>query len=84
MKELIELRKKARGLDPIIRIGKNGLTEGIVIQIRKALAARTMIKIKFLPSYMDVHDVEKAALELASRVPCKVIDHIGGVVVLYA
>jgi RNA-binding protein len=80
VRRVIELRKQARNLDPIIRIGKNGLTEGVLNQIKLALEKRKLIKIKFLKSYEE--SVDDAATKIASELHCTLINKIGKVVVL--
>ena len=37
MEDIIKLRAKAKLLEPLIRIGKNGLTEGAVNEIKQAV-----------------------------------------------
>ena len=48
MKTTKELRKEAKSLDTIIRIGKGGIKESLVNEILKTLKNRKLIKIKIL------------------------------------
>lgn len=43
-KERAELRSQAHALDPIVHIGKEGITENVVAQTDDALTARELIK----------------------------------------
>jgi len=42
------LKKKAHNLEPIVRIGKDGLNQNIVQSILDAIASRELIKVKIL------------------------------------
>ncbi|MCL2793652.1 MAG: YhbY family RNA-binding protein, partial [Spirochaetaceae bacterium] len=42
------LTKLSHSVEPIIRIGKNGLTENILIAIDELLTSKELIKIKFI------------------------------------
>ncbi|MEA3514093.1 MAG: YhbY family RNA-binding protein [Nanoarchaeota archaeon] len=78
-----ELRQKAKLIDPIIRIGKNGFSESTIIQIKQLLKKRKLIKIKFLKSFLEDNDKKKAAEELCSKTGAELIDKIGFIVVIY-
>ena len=41
------LRSQAHNLKPVLLIGKNGITDGTIEAVNKALNARELIKIKF-------------------------------------
>ena len=42
------LRSKANHLQPLIQIGKNGLTDAVINQIEEALEAKELIKVNIL------------------------------------
>lgn len=42
------LKKKAHNLEPIVRIGKDGLNENIIKSILEAIESRELIKVKIL------------------------------------
>ena len=48
MKEKIILRSRAKSLQPLVRVGKSGLTESMVGEISKNLRKSKLIKIKLL------------------------------------
>ena len=63
------LKKKAHNLEPIVRIGKEGLNQNIVQSILDAIASRELIKVKILQNceeektviyskLMDIKDFE--------------------------
>jgi len=78
-----ELRQKAKLMNPIIRIGKKGLTEETIVQIKKLLKKRNLIKIKFLKSFIEDTDKKKAVEDLCSKTGAELIDKVGFVVVIY-
>ena len=53
-------KKKARelgtGLDPIIRIGKSGLSDQVIDEIKKHIKKRNLIKVKILKAYITSRD----------------------------
>ena len=46
--ELKELKEQAKNLDPVIRIGKYGVTDNVHQEVEKLLKKRKLIKIKIL------------------------------------
>jgi RNA-binding protein len=81
--EARELKDKARLLEPIVRIGKNGLTDPVVEHICKMLVKRHLVKVKFLRSFLEDNDRKEAASKLAKATESDLLDQVGFVVVLY-
>ena len=82
-KEIKELRSRSKKLEPIVRIGKNGLTEGMLKQLYRLLEQRAMIKIKLLKSSFVGDEKDKFIEELVMKTQSQLVDSIGNVVVLY-
>lgn len=81
-KERAQLRAKANPLEPIIQIGKEGVTDNLITQIDDTLDTRELIKIRVhLETAPDAP--RKFADELADALGADVIQVIGGVIVLY-
>lgn len=81
-KERASLRAKANPLEPIIQIGKEGITDNLITQIDDTLDVRELIKIRVhLETAPDAP--RQFADELAERLGADVIQVIGGVIVLY-
>jgi RNA-binding protein len=75
------LKGMANTMDPLFQIGKNGVTENFVEQLKEALEARELIKIKVLNnSLLDAEDVAK---ELCDRAGCEFVQSIGSKIVVY-
>ena len=74
------LRSQAHNLEPVVIIGKNGITNGTIETVKKALDARELIKIKFR-EYKD----EKQSLshQIAESTESHVVGMIGHTVILF-
>ncbi|MBN2367735.1 ribosome assembly RNA-binding protein YhbY [Candidatus Woesearchaeota archaeon] len=79
-KQIKELRAKAKLLEPIVRIGKKGLTDETIKEIKRHLKKRKLVKVKILKS---TEDRKKIAKELAKKTGAELIDAVGFVVVLF-
>ena len=77
-----ELLKKAKLLEPIIKIGKNGLTDNIIEDIKNHLKKRKLIKVKLLRTFIGEKDKKQIAQEIADKTDSTIIQQIGFVVVL--
>lgn len=77
------LKEKGRYLEPVIRIGKKGLTKEIIIEISKQLKKKKLIKVKFLRSFLENNDRKEASKEIADKTDSKIIEQVGFVVVLW-
>lgn len=80
--QLKELKSKARLLTPIVRIGKSGINDSLVAEVKKHLKKRNLIKIKVLKSFRK-EKLRDVANELAKRTGSELVDSIGFVFVLY-
>jgi len=80
--ELISLRRQARQLKPSVHVGRAGITDALVRQVRQALAHNILVKVRFAGANRD--EIDAAAGALGERVPCRVIERKGFVAVLYA
>ena len=74
------LRSQAHHLEPVVLIGKNGISDGTVEAVNKALEARELIKIKFR-EFKD--NKQSISDEIAASANCHVVGMIGHTVVLY-
>lgn len=81
-KERAAWRAKANSLEPIIQIGKEGITDNLVAQIDDTLDVRELIKIRV---HLETapNAPKEFANEIANRLGADVIQVIGGVIVLY-
>ena len=81
-KERAALRAKANPLEPIIQIGKEGISENLLTQIDDTLDNRELIKIR-----VHLESAPESPKELAQKLSeplgAEVIQVIGGIIVLY-
>ena len=80
-KQRAQLRGIANGIDTIVIIGKDGITENLVKQANDALEAREIIKGRVLENSML--SPREAAEELAPLTRSEVVQVIGTKFVLY-
>ncbi len=80
--KLKRIRSEARNAEPVMRIGKNGITESVAAEVVKLLKKREFVKVKFLHSFTESGDRKKAAEELAAMSNSAIADQVGGIVVL--
>ena len=83
MSSLKELKSKAVELKPIIWIGKSGLTDNAIKEIKLQLKKKKLIKVKFLKSIVKEKNKKELFKELASKTGSRIIHQVGFVVVLY-
>lgn len=81
-KERAAWRAKANTLEPIIQIGKEGITDNLITQIDDTLDVRELIKIRV---HLETapQTPKEFAPQLADALQAEVIQVIGGVIVLY-
>ncbi len=74
---------KARGnrIKASVTISAEDLSEAAVEHVRRAFARRDLIKVRLVTDDRELCD--RAAAELARRVPCHLVQRIGRVALLY-
>ncbi|TWT08277.1 ribosome assembly RNA-binding protein YhbY [Planococcus sp. CPCC 101016] len=75
------LRSEAHHLDPIFQVGKGGVNEAMLVQIKEALEKRELVKISILQNNED--GKEEVAHALAKGTKSQLVQLIGHTVVLY-
>jgi len=73
------LRGQAHSLHPIVHVGKDGVTEGVVSAVGEALLAHELIKVRLHAP----EDKKALAAELGEKAGADVVGLIGHVVILY-
>ena len=80
-KQRAYLKSLANSIDPILHIGKGGISDALVKQADDALEARELIKLKCLEN--SEYSPKEAAEEIAGRIGADVVFSIGIKAVLY-
>ncbi|QNM97506.1 YhbY family RNA-binding protein [Chitinimonas koreensis] len=75
------LRAQAHGLDPVVMIGNNGLTDAVIREIAVNLDAHELIKVRVLGD--DRAQREAWYAEICEALGCAAVQHIGKLLVLY-
>ena len=80
-KQRKHLESLAHELDPVVRIGKNGITPTVVNTVQETLQARELIKVKLLET--APHEKMEVAVKLMEATKCTLVRVIGNIIVLY-
>ena len=80
IRDIKQLRAKAHSLEPVLQIGKGGVTASVVKEILLQLKKRKLIKIKLLKA---AGDRKKLVDEIVSKTNGVLIRSVGRVVVLF-
>lgn len=75
------LRALGQELDPVVQIGKDGITDGLVAATKEALLAHELIKVKVLQEAPI--DRKLAGPELAERAGAALAQTLGRTLLLY-
>jgi RNA-binding protein len=75
------LKAKAKILEPALRIGKNGLTDNVFIEIEKLLKKRKLVKIKILNNCMQ--EPEELVEAVINKSRSTLVSHVGNVFTIY-
>ena len=81
-KERAFLKKLAHNLDPIVRIGKDGIDENVLKSIEEVVKKRELIKVKILQNSSVEFDREMAT-EIAQKTKSVFVDKIGKVLIFF-
>lgn len=69
------LKSLANTANPKIIIGKNGITDNLIIQIDDTLEASELVKLKILNNNLDDHD--ELIKEILERTNSDFVSHVG-------
>lgn len=75
------LRVLANGLKPIITIGKNGLSENVLLELESSMKSHELLKIKL--SYTDQKDKQQIIDEIIKYSNATLVQIIGGSLTIY-
>ena len=76
------LRKLAHNLDPIVRIGKDGIDENVLKSIAEVVKKRELIKVKILQNSSVEFDREMAD-KIAQDTKSVFVDKIGNILIFF-
>ena len=79
-RDLRKLKSLAQLIEPVVTIGKNGLSEELMASMEKELDRRELIKVKF-SSFKE--QKKEMSLELAQRTNSHLVMRVGHVAVFF-
>lgn len=75
------LKKKAHELNPLVRIGKDGVTESLIQSILEAIDSRELLKVKILQNCEK--EKEEVLEELSKSSEFEIVGIIGRTIILF-
>lgn len=75
-------KKSYQSVPVTMQVGKSGLTEGVLAEIRKQLTKKKIVKIKFLRNILDTHDKQELFEKVAKETKSAILAKVGFCVVL--
>ena len=76
-----KLRSLATNLKDLVYIGKEGLTENVIVQINDNLYAHELIKIKVQRTVVD--EIKELSAIIEDKCKCEVVSIIGSKILVY-
>lgn len=83
MNPLKELKIQAKAIDPLIRIGKKGLTPAMLEEIGKLVKKKKLLKIKFLKQAFELEGKDVMISKILASTQAQLVDAIGNILVIY-
>jgi len=80
-KQIKFLRARAHALNPIVRIGQNGLSEAVLRELEIALTHHELVKIKVAANDREAR--ESMLTNMRNSTHSQLVQRIGSIVVLY-
>lgn len=80
-RERAQLKARAHALNPVVHVGQAGVTDTVVAEIDRALAAHALIKVKIGDKDRDARTDQGEAV--AARVDAAIVQRVGRVLVLF-
>jgi RNA-binding protein len=77
------LKKESVGLDPLLSIGKNGMTDSVIDELKKQLKLKKLVKVRIHKTAGEADDMKETALELCDKCNAFLIDIRGRTVTIY-
>jgi RNA-binding protein len=75
------LRGLGHALEPVVHVGKDGVTDAVTTALSEALVAHELVKVKLGPNTPD--ERHTAADELAARTGSELVQVLGKVILVY-
>lgn len=77
------LKKESVSLTPLMSIGKNGLSDSSIDELKKQLKAKRLVKVRIHKNSGESDDMKTAAAELCEKCGAELIDIRGRTATFY-
>ncbi len=74
-----ELRRMAQALKPILQVGKNGVTESFLEELKKTLKKKKVVKVKFLGSFKEKNELKQTIRKICDNLDIELVSTVGGI-----
>ncbi|HTH13391.1 MAG TPA: YhbY family RNA-binding protein [Spirochaetia bacterium] len=74
------LTRKAHGLQPVVHVGKFGLTDEVVAAVDRALEDHELIKVKFVAFKEERDDI---ARQVGAKIDATLVRVVGNIAIYY-
>ena len=81
--KLYKLKKESVKLDPLLSIGKNGMTEQVINELKNQLKVKKLVKVRIHKNSGEADEMKNAAVELCEKSSAELIDVRGRTITLY-
>jgi len=81
--KLYTLKKESVNLTPLLSIGKNGITDSSIEELKRQLKVKKLVKVRIHENSGETDDLKPTAAELCEKCNAALIDIRGKTVTLY-
>ncbi len=82
-KKLYDLKSKASQLKPVMNIGKGGINEAVIEELKSYIKKNRLIKVKILKTAVGDENIDDIASRLAAETKSELVEIRGRSVTLY-
>ncbi|WNY27964.1 hypothetical protein MmiEs2_01430 [Methanimicrococcus stummii] len=81
--KLYTLKKESVNLTPLLSVGKNGMSDSIIEELKKQLKVKKLVKVRIHKNSGESDDMKQTAAELCEKCGAELIDVRGRTATLY-
>ncbi|MBR9676098.1 hypothetical protein GOV05_03760 [Candidatus Woesearchaeota archaeon] len=78
-----KLKAKSKFLQPVMQIGKNGLSDSVIAEIKKVLKKKKLIKIKLTRGALEELDKKDLTSMIVEKTDSYLIDCVGFTITIH-
>ena len=81
--KLYTLKKESVKLEPLLSIGKNGMADSVIDELKRQLKVKKLVKVRIHKNSGESDEMKQVATELCERCNAELIDVRGRTLTLY-